>query len=67
MISFSGTGRRTTSIDAPLTGRHVVPGLGRVLHNARIFVNIDYKRFDASSWPVMESGPAGPVRLLVHD
>lgn len=29
------------------------------------FVNIDYKPFDASNWPVMESGLIGPVRLLV--
>lgn len=29
------------------------------------FVNIDYKPFDASNWPTMESGLLGPVRLLV--
>lgn len=29
------------------------------------FVNIDYKPFDASEWPVMESGLMGPVKLLV--
>ena len=27
------------------------------------FVNIDYKTFDASNWPVKPSGLAGPVRL----
>ena len=27
------------------------------------FVNIDYKDFDASNWPVLPSGLAGPVRL----
>ena len=27
------------------------------------FVNIDYKSFDASKWPVRPSGLAGPVRL----
>lgn len=29
------------------------------------FVNIDYKPFDASSWPVLESGLLGPVRLML--
>ena len=29
------------------------------------FVNIDYKPFDASNWPTMESGLLGPVRLLL--
>jgi hypothetical protein len=29
------------------------------------FVNIDYKLFDASNWPVMDSGLAGPVRLMI--
>lgn len=29
------------------------------------FVNIDYKLFDASAWPVMNSGLLGPVRLLI--
>jgi hypothetical protein len=29
------------------------------------FVNIDYKNFDASSWPALESGLIGPVRLLI--
>jgi hypothetical protein len=28
------------------------------------FVNIDYKSFDASSWPVMPSGLLGPVKLI---
>lgn len=27
------------------------------------FANIDYKPFDASDWPVRESGLFGPVRL----
>jgi hypothetical protein len=30
------------------------------------FVNIDYKNFDASTWPAMESGLIGPVRLLIQ-
>src|SRR5690606_29058623 len=30
------------------------------------FVNIDYKSFDASGWQVMESGLAGPVKLLKY-
>jgi hypothetical protein len=29
------------------------------------FVNIDYKPFDASLWPAMDSGLIGPVRLRV--
>ena len=29
------------------------------------FVNIDYKLFDASAWPALDSGLLGPVRLLV--
>ncbi|RYD18860.1 MAG: hypothetical protein EOP88_21100, partial [Verrucomicrobiaceae bacterium] len=29
------------------------------------FVNIDYKPFDASAWPMMEAGLMGPVRLVV--
>lgn len=29
------------------------------------FVNIDYKPFDASGWPAMESGLIGPVKLRV--
>ncbi len=29
------------------------------------FVNIDYKLFDASGWPALDSGLLGPVRLLV--
>lgn len=29
------------------------------------FVNLDYKLFDASSWPAFDSGLLGPVRLLV--
>ena len=28
------------------------------------FVNIDYKPFDASKWPLRESGLLGPVRLI---
>lgn len=28
------------------------------------FVNIDYKRFDASNWPVLDSGLLGPVTLI---
>lgn len=28
------------------------------------FVNIDYKPFDAATWPVMESGLIGPVQLI---
>jgi hypothetical protein len=28
------------------------------------FVNIDYKPFDASGWPLTESGLLGPVRLI---
>lgn len=28
------------------------------------FVNLAYKPFDASAWPVIDSGLAGPVRLL---
>ncbi len=31
------------------------------------FVNIDYRSFDASSWPVRESGLAGPVTLTPLD
>jgi hypothetical protein len=31
------------------------------------FVNIDYKLFDASGWPALDSGLLGPVRLLVSD
>lgn len=30
------------------------------------FVNIDYKPFDASAWPAMDSGLPGPVRLLIR-
>ncbi|MEO5715573.1 MAG: glycosyl hydrolase [Luteolibacter sp.] len=29
------------------------------------FVNVDYKPFDASGWPALDSGLLGPVRLLV--
>ena len=29
------------------------------------FVNIDYKLFDASGWPTLDSGLSGPVRLLI--
>jgi len=29
------------------------------------FVNIDYKSFDASGWPALDSGLLGPVQLLV--
>ena len=28
------------------------------------FVNVFYKSFDASSWPLMDSGLLGPVRLI---
>jgi hypothetical protein len=34
------------------------------------YVNIDYKQFDASDWPVAESGLLGPVTLTpitLHD
>jgi hypothetical protein len=30
------------------------------------FVNIDYKPFDASTWPAMDSGLPGPVRIWVR-
>ncbi len=30
------------------------------------FVNINYKDFDASTWPIMDSGLQGPVRLLEY-
>lgn len=30
------------------------------------FVNINYKDFDASDWPVMDSGLKGPVRLFEY-
>jgi hypothetical protein len=38
----------------------------RVFHDIN-FVNIDYKPFDASEWPVRPSGLAGPVRLLAPE
>ena len=28
------------------------------------FVNVFYKNFDASTWPIMDSGLLGPVRLI---
>ena len=28
------------------------------------FVNIDYEKFDASEWDLLESGLFGPVRLI---
>jgi hypothetical protein len=28
------------------------------------FVNINYDKFDASSWPAMDSGLLGPVHLV---
>ena len=28
------------------------------------FVNINYRKFDASGWPAMDSGLLGPVRLI---
>jgi hypothetical protein len=28
------------------------------------FVNIGYRKFDASGWPAMDSGLLGPVRLI---
>jgi hypothetical protein len=28
------------------------------------FVNINYKPFDASGWPLFDSGLLGPVRLI---
>lgn len=31
------------------------------------FVNIDYKPFDASPWPAMDSGLIGPVTLSIRD
>jgi len=31
------------------------------------FVNIDYHKFDASGWPLMDSGLLGPVRLVGVD
>ena len=30
------------------------------------FVNIDYKPFDASAWPPMDSGLLGPVRISIR-
>ena len=47
-------------------------GFGRAWNNTTLpfssvndisFVNIDYKPFDASEWPVRESGLLGPVTL----
>ena len=35
----------------------------RIMHEIN-FVNIDYKPFDASNWPLHESGLLGPVRLI---
>ncbi len=35
----------------------------RVFHDIN-FVNIDYKPFDASNWPLHESGLLGPVKLI---
>ena len=34
----------------------------RAFHDINL-VNIDYKPFDASAWPVFESGLLGPVEL----
>ena len=30
------------------------------------FVNIDYKDFDASNWPALDSGLLGPVSLRIE-
>lgn len=35
----------------------------RTFHDIN-FVNMDYKAFDASNWPLTESGLLGPVRLI---
>ncbi len=37
----------------------------RIFHGIN-FVNIRYRRFDASNWPVLESGLIGPVRILAR-
>jgi hypothetical protein len=34
----------------------------RIFHEIN-FVNIGYRPFDASAWPVFESGLLGPVRI----
>ena len=34
----------------------------KIFHNIN-FVSIDYKPFDASNWPLHDSGLCGPVRL----
>jgi len=35
----------------------------KIFHDIN-FVNINYEPFDASGWPVRESGLLGPLRLL---
>ncbi len=34
----------------------------RIFHDANV-VNINYRPFDASAWPVFESGLLGPVKV----
>jgi hypothetical protein len=74
LVDLTGTlkaGRNTLDIEVTNLAANRIADLDRrkipwkQFHEIN-FVNIDYKNFDASSWPALESGLIGPVRLLVH-
>ncbi|MEO7101570.1 MAG: glycosyl hydrolase [Luteolibacter sp.] len=70
LTGFLKTGKNDLRIEVTNLAANRVADLDRRKVNWKQFheinfVNIDYKPFDASAWPALDSGLRGPVRLLI--
>ena len=70
LTGFLKTGKNDLRIEVTNLAANRVADLDRRKVNWKQFheinfVNIDYKPFDASAWPTLDSGLLGPVRLLI--
>ena len=66
---FLKPGRNTLEVDVTNLAANRIADLDRRGVNWKNFhevnfVNKDYKRFDASKWPLRDSGLLGPLRLI---
>jgi hypothetical protein len=62
-------GRNTLEIDVTNTAANRIRDLDRRKVDWKImreinFVDLEYRPFDASTWPVSDSGLLGPVKLI---
>jgi len=66
---FLAPGRNVLEVEVTNLSANRIADLGRRKVNWKKFyeinfVNINYRKFDASGWPLMDSGLLGPVRLI---